>query len=116
MHAVSRLALYPLINNIQVSWVKMGLDGVRECLAAGVNDLGGTLMNESISRAAGASHGQELPPLEMEALIREAGRFPRQRNSIYGAPEAERIDTSYQAPAQTVTEPGDIRVSVGVVG
>ena len=62
MHAVARLALNPLITNIQASWVKLGPDGVRQLLRAGVNDLGGTLMNESISRAAGTQHGQELPP------------------------------------------------------
>ncbi len=62
LHAVARLALHPLITNVQASWVKLGPDGVRQALAAGVNDLGGTLMNESISRAAGSEWGQELPP------------------------------------------------------
>ena len=62
MHAVARLALHPLITNIQTSWVKMGPDGAALCLNAGANDLGGTLMNESISRAAGTQHGQEFPP------------------------------------------------------
>ena len=70
MHAVARLALHPLITNIQTSWVKMGPDGAALCLNAGANDLGGTLMNESISRAAGTQHGQELPPADMDALIR----------------------------------------------
>ena len=74
VHAVARLALHPLITNIQVSWVKLGPDGVRQALAAGVNDLGGTLMNESISRAAGSEWGQELPPEQMEAVIRSAGQ------------------------------------------
>ena len=60
MHAVSRLVLHPLIRNIQTSWVKMGADGAALCLQAGANDLGGTLMNESITRAAGGVHGQEL--------------------------------------------------------
>ena len=83
MHAVSRLALHPLISNIQASWVKMGPQGVKVCLEAGVNDLGGTLMNESISRAAGAAHGQEMTPAAMHALIREAGRTPRQRTTLY---------------------------------
>jgi FO synthase len=69
MHAVARLALHPVLTNIQVSWVKLGREGVRLCLNAGANDLGGTLMNESISRAAGTEHGQELPPEDMEALI-----------------------------------------------
>ena len=62
VHAVARLALHPIVPNIQVSWVKLGPDGVRQALAAGVNDLGGTLMNESISRAAGSEWGQEMPP------------------------------------------------------
>ena len=83
MHAVARLALHPLITNIQTSWVKMGPEGARACLDAGVNDLGGTLMNESISRAAGAAHGQELGPAAMEALIRSAGRRPRVRTTLY---------------------------------
>ena len=60
MHAVARLVLHPLIPNIQVSWVKLGPRRRAAALAAGVNDLGGTLMNESISRAAGTAHGQEL--------------------------------------------------------
>ena len=67
VHAVARLALHPVITNIQASWVKLGPDGVRQALAAGVNDLGGTLMNESISRAAGSEWGQEMPPEAMEA-------------------------------------------------
>src|SRR5581483_3189316 len=79
MHAVARLALHPWFENVQASWVKLGADGASAALRAGVNDLGGTLMNESISRAAGAEHGQELPPEAMEALIRSAGRVPRQR-------------------------------------
>ena len=83
MHAVSRLALHPLIANIQTSWVKMGPEGAQICLDAGVNDLGGTLMNESISRAAGATHGQEMTPSMMEALIRSAGRRPRIRTTLY---------------------------------
>jgi FO synthase len=83
MHAVARLALHPLITNVQTSWVKMGPEGARACLDAGVNDLGGTLMNESISRAAGAAHGQELGPEAMEALIRSAGRQPRERTTLY---------------------------------
>ncbi len=84
MHAVARLALHPLITNIQTSWVKLGPLGVAECLAAGANDLGGTLMNESISRAAGTQHGQEMPPEAMELLIRSIGRNPRQRTTAYG--------------------------------
>jgi FO synthase len=97
MHAVGRLALHPGIPNIQVSWVKAGPHGVVEALRAGVNDLGGTLMNESISRAAGAGWGQELPPERMEALIRSAGRVPRQRTTLYGEPPPERVARSFGA-------------------
>jgi len=83
MHAVARLVLHPLIPNIQTSWVKMGPEGVAACLRAGVNDLGGTLMDETISRAAGASHGPEMASAAMEGLIRSAGRTPRQRTTLY---------------------------------
>ena len=97
MHAVARLALHPLVPNIQASWVKLGPRGVRACLQAGVNDLGGTLMNESITRAAGAGFGQELPPARMEALVRGAGRVPRQRSTTYGEPAEAQVARSFQA-------------------
>jgi len=97
LHAVARLALHPEITNIQASWVKLGPRGVREVLHAGVNDLGGTLMNESISRAAGSEHGQELAPEAMEALIRAAGRVPRQRSTLYGNAPAEQRARSFGA-------------------
>jgi FO synthase len=97
MHAVGRLALNPVITNIQASWVKLGPAGIAACLKAGVNDLGGTLMNESISRAAGASFGQEMPPEEMETLIRSLGRTPRQRSTLYGDAPADRYDASFNA-------------------
>lgn len=97
MHAVGRLALNPVITNIQASWVKLGAEGVRHCLAAGVNDLGGTLMDESISRSAGASHGQEMTPQEMESIIRSAGRSPRQRNTLYGDAEPALRQRSFDA-------------------
>jgi FO synthase len=89
MHAVGRIALHGYIDNVQVSWVKLGVEGAKVCLDSGCNDLGGTLMNESISRAAGASHGQELTPEVLEKIIREAGRTPRRRNTLYGEPERE---------------------------
>jgi FO synthase len=98
MHAVARLALHPHITNIQASWVKLGIDGAQAVLRAGANDLGGTLMNESISRAAGASHGQEMPPERMEKAIRALGREPRQRTTLYGTPGPERTSRSYGAP------------------
>ena len=97
VHAVARLVLHPLITNVQVSWVKIGPQGVRQALAAGVNDLGGTLMNESISRAAGSEWGQELPPERMEALIRSAGRVPRQRTTTYGTPPEAQSRASFGA-------------------
>ena len=97
VHAVGRLALHPQVTNIQASWVKMGIEGAQACLNAGANDLGGTLMNESISRAAGASHGQEMPPERMEEAIRAAGRVPRQRTTLYGTPPAERTAASFGA-------------------
>ena len=98
MHAVARLALHPVIPNIQASWVKMGPDGVKACLRAGANDLGGTLMNESITRAAGAAHGQEMPPEQMEAMIRSIGRTPRQRTTLYGERPAERYRRVLRCP------------------
>jgi FO synthase len=98
MHAVARLALGPAFRNIQVSWVKMGPEGVGAALRAGANDLGGTLMNESITRAAGAVHGQEMPPERMESLIRALGREPAQRTTLYGGPPAERIAATFGAP------------------
>jgi FO synthase len=97
MHAVARLALHPLIDSIQTSWTKLGPKGAAACLNAGVNDLGGTLMNESISRAAGSDHGQEMPPQDMEPLIRSLGRTPRQRTTIYGEPPAGQIEASFDA-------------------
>lgn len=97
MHAVARLVLHPVIPQIQVSWVKLGEAGVRAALGAGASDLGGTLMNESISRAAGASHGQEWTPETMDQVIRSAGRTPQQRTTLYGQPLASQVACSYGA-------------------
>ena len=83
MHSISRIAFENLIGNIQTSWVKMGQDGVRACLNAGANDIGGTLMNESITRAAGADHGQEWHPSDMEEAILSMGRTPKMRTTNY---------------------------------
>jgi FO synthase len=104
MHAVARLALHPLLTNIQTSWVKMGPEGVKACLGAGANDLGGTLMDETITRSAGAVHGQEMTPAAMEAAIRSLGRVPRQRTTLYGNAPAERYLASF-APRQLPAEP-----------
>ena len=97
MHAVARLALYPEFANIQTSWVKMGEAGVAAALNAGANDLGGTLMNESITRAAGAAHGEEWPPARMEHVIRTTGRRPMQRTTDYGTPPMVQERRSRQA-------------------
>jgi FO synthase len=98
MHAVARIALHPSIPNIQASWVKLGPEGAIAALQAGANDLGGTLMNESISRAAGNQHGQELAPAQLDALIVRAGRTPQQRTTLYGVPPEPQRERSYRAP------------------
>jgi FO synthase len=97
MHAVARLVLHPVIRNIQVSWVKMGQAGAAACLDSGANDLGGTLMNESISRAAGTQHGQECAPERMDALIRSLGRTALQRTTRYTEASAERREAANRA-------------------
>ena len=84
MHAVGRIAYRGAIDNIQVSWVKMGVDGARQLLQAGVNDLGGTLMDENISRAAGAQHGQMMDVDELDAIVAPLGRPLAQRTTLYG--------------------------------
>lgn len=84
MHAVARIAYHGWIDNIQGSWVKLGLDGIAQLLQAGVNDLGGTLMDENISRAAGAEHGTEVTVEDFEALVTPLGRSLRQRSTLYG--------------------------------
>lgn len=97
MHAVSRIALNGYIKNIQASWVKMGHAGVVACLNAGVNDLGGTLMNESITRAAGSEHGQETSPEMMLDMISSAGRQAKQRTTAYGEVDPERQLVGFKA-------------------
>jgi FO synthase len=89
MHSVARIALHGSIGSIQCSWVKLGLDGAAAVLAAGANDLGGVLMNESISRAAGAAHGQELTVDNIVDTAALAGRPVRQRTTLYRMVEAE---------------------------
>lgn len=90
MHAVPRLFFGALLPNIQTSWVKMGEAGGLACLGAGANDFGGTLMNETITRSAGAIHGQEMEPLRFEALVRTIDRIPRQRSTLYDDVDSER--------------------------
>ncbi len=99
MHAVSRIMLHGWIDNIQVSWTKLGAERAHQMLSRGVNDLGGTLMNESISRAAGAAHGQEITARELAQIIRGAGRVPVRRNTIYEVREVyEHHDPEVIAP------------------
>ena len=97
MHAVARIVFHGVIDHIQTSWVKMGPKGAAVCLNSGADDLGGTLMNESITRAAGAVHGQEFAPWQMEDLIRSIGREPVQRSTIYGPVPLERRQRAMQA-------------------
>jgi len=98
MHAIARLTLHPYIQNIQASWVKMGQHGLQACLQAGANDLGGTLMNESISKAAGACHGQEMTSESMRHLIRAIGRTAAQRTTLYGEPSRQPSLASMSLP------------------
>ncbi|MFK7829880.1 MAG: bifunctional FO biosynthesis protein CofGH [Congregibacter sp.] len=97
MHAIARLVLDGDIDNIQASWVKMGVSGVADCLRAGANDIGGTLMNESITRAAGAAHGQEWPSNDMQAFIAGLSRTAWQRSSLYQPVPEERRRRSASA-------------------
>jgi FO synthase len=83
MHAIARIAYHGSIDNIQVSWVKIGVDGARQLLRAGCNDLGGTLMDENISRAAGANHGQKMSEDAFSALVAPLGRTLVQRSTAY---------------------------------
>jgi len=102
VHAVGRLALFPEIDHVQASWTKLGPAGARVALCAGADDMGGTLMNESISKAAGASHGQEMTPQAMHALAQSLPPDPGsdqaptavQRNTLYGTPHPDRVALS----------------------
>jgi FO synthase len=114
MHAVARLVLDPVIANVQASWVKMGPDGAALCLQAGANDMGGVLMNESITRAAGAVHGQELSAADLERLITAAGRIPRQRTTSYGKPVIP--DGPMRAVGEQRSDPGPREVRLAQRG
>jgi FO synthase len=87
VHAMARIMLHGRIDNIQTSWVKLGVDGTRAMLRAGANDLGGTLMEETISRMAGSEHGSAKSVAELEAIGHGIGRPVRQRTTTYGAVE-----------------------------
>lgn len=97
MHAVPRLVFSDLLSNIQTSWVKMGRQGTIDCLLAGANDLGGTLMNESITRAAGAEHGQEWGPSDIESTIEQLGRIPMMRTTLYQPADEKRRQAALHA-------------------
>ena len=127
MHAVARIAYRGDIDNIQVSWVKMGAEGVRQVLRAGANDLGGTLMDENISRAAGATHGQRMGVDELEAIVAPLGRPLVQRSTLYalaGAPPARVIgeaeesarerafDTLFEQDILSVAQARELRAMV----
>jgi FO synthase len=88
---VARLVLHPYITNIQSSWVKMGMEGVQACLHAGANDLGGTLISESITRAAGASHGQGVDAQQLGELANRSGRVLWQRSTLYKELPKDRV-------------------------
>jgi FO synthase len=91
VHAVARVAFDGLIPNVQASWVKLGLDAGSRLLHAGCNDLGGTLMDETISRSAGASHGTTVEPADLEDAIRGAGRVPQRRTTLYEVLDTDRV-------------------------
>ena len=106
MHAIARLMLQGHIDNIQASWVKMGSDVAARMLRSGANDLGGTLMNESISRAAGATHGQEVFPEDMVANIHAAGLHAVQRSTKYD------VVKDYPIVANTIKAPLTNRIAI----
>lgn len=106
MHAIARLMLNGWIDNIQASWVKLGPDYAQQMLQSGANDLGGTLMNESISRSAGGKHGQEIVPEDMVRMISAAGREPVRRNTLYRVVEEYEVVEEFGQAADARIEPG----------
>jgi len=103
IHALARFMLAGSINNIQVSWVKLNSKLSQLCLQAGGNDYGGTLMEENISREAGATAGQYTSPEDFQSLIRQIGRIPAERNTLYSRIQIKEIFESY--PAEPLLEP-----------
>ena len=106
MHAVSRIALNGLIDNVQVSWTKLGAERARNLLSMGVNDMGGTLMNESISRSAGSKNGQEITEREMVDIIRSASKVPVRRNTLYKTIKTYRTNESVTSSEPLVSRDG----------
>ena len=113
LFAVARLMLGPTFRNLQVSWVKQGLAMSRELLDWGVNDLGGTLMNESISTAAGAEHGQFVSPARLRALAREAGRPPAQRSTLYRILKSYEVTPGADEPLEALDKIEDAGAAFG---
>jgi 7,8-didemethyl-8-hydroxy-5-deazariboflavin synthase CofH subunit len=111
VHALSRVLLHGAIKNLQVSWVKLGFDVSLDCLKAGANDFSGTLMEESISKAAGATFGEYVSPEQFQRMIRSIGRTPAERSTTY---KIRRLFDSYEAPengARTAPNPAATRAS-----
>ena len=100
VHAMARILLHGRIHNIQTSWVKLGVAGTQAMLRSGANDLGGTLMEETISRMAGSEHGSFKSPASLDAIVTDIRRTPRQRTTTYGVPDAERVETAYRELAE----------------
>jgi FO synthase len=109
MHAIARLSLSPYIENIQASWVKLGRSGAAFALNSGANDLGGTLMNESITRSAGAAHGEELDIENLASLVAGVKRHVRYRNTFYQDMSASQLAKARQAAALQVIELSDVK-------
>ena len=102
VHALARVLLHGYISNIQVSWVKLGFEQSLTCLQAGANDFGGTLMEESISKMAGATFGEYVSPGEFRAMIRTIGRIPAERSTTYGIRKVfENPDAEESLPVRT---------------
>ncbi|HEX4778300.1 MAG TPA: 5-amino-6-(D-ribitylamino)uracil--L-tyrosine 4-hydroxyphenyl transferase CofH [Acidimicrobiia bacterium] len=113
IHAVGRIAYRGWIDNVQVSWVKMGVRGARQALLAGCNDMGGTLMDENISRAAGASHGQELDDSELREIVEPLGRRLEQRTTLYGRTTTvgrrlRPVDDAAPVPVELRSRPAEV--------
>ena len=114
VHALARLMLNDTIPNIQVSWVKLGFPGSLACLQAGANDFSGTLMEESISKAAGADHGGSVLPGELRSLIRTIGRVPAERYTDYEIRRVfEDADADERPPVERMPVPGAVAIGVG---
>ena len=105
MHALARLMLGPTFRNIQSSWVKEGPKLAQYLLACGANDLGGTLINESISTSAGAPYGQLVPPAELRRMIRSVGRVPAERNTVYDLLKVFNGAEEEESPLDRVEDP-----------